>query len=127
MMTTNIFSTKVARVYFHPKEDAKKSSNGILILVYEHKNTKTLESLLPFFNSIPATGNKAYRGTAVTNPNKKATIIPSAPDFSPMILISVSRSTQTSSSPMHIKMGVRINKLLTTSDKQLIYDNASQL
>jgi len=110
--TTAKFNTNLVKVNRHPNDDISKSNRGIRIFVLAHRKINTFEMRLPFFSNIPPTGNSAYRGTAVTTPSSRAVITPLKPDFSPIILTIVSRSTHTSSKPIQIKIGVSRNKKL---------------
>ena len=101
---------KRIRVNCKPIDETSNNNKGILMLVQEQIKIRTFDNLLPFFKSIPATGNKAYSGTAVTTPKKKDTKIPAAPDCSPIILCMASFFTQTSSKPIQMKTGVNISK-----------------
>lgn len=56
----------------HPIDEASKSNMGIFVVDHAPTKIKTLENLLPFFISIPATGNAAYSGPAAAEPNKNA-------------------------------------------------------
>lgn len=112
MRTTNILTTNLVNVNFHPNEDTSNSNNGIRMLAHEQMKIKTFVMRLPFFNIIPATGRSAYNGTAVITPKRKAIKIPRMPDLSPRILIILSLSTHISSKPTHIKTGVNMNTKL---------------
>lgn len=108
MIITKILANNLITVNFHPIEETSNNSSGILILLLEHIKIKIFEILPPLFSNIPATGSKAYNGTAVTDPRRIEIQIPRIPDFLPIILIIISFSTQTSSKPIQIKTGVNI-------------------
>jgi hypothetical protein len=81
--TTNRLRPNLISVNDTPKKDISKKSRGIRILTLVHRKISTFETLLPFFNSAPATGSSAYKGTAVIIPDNMATTIPFMPKSAP--------------------------------------------
>ncbi len=118
--TDTIPETKLAEVNFNPIKRVSKIRSGILRFDEAPMKTSTLESLLPFFKSIHATGSTAYKGKAVSIPNIKETIIPFTPDPLPMILIIVFFSIHTSISPVQRNTGkIAIRKVLRLSNEKI--------
>ena len=81
--TANRLRPNLIRVNDTPKEDISKRSSGIRILTLAQRKSSTFEILLPFFNSTPAMGSSAYRGTAVIVPDNTAMPIPFIPESAP--------------------------------------------
>ena len=107
---------------FQPIEEVSNNNNGIFVVDHAPIKIRTLENLLPFFNRTPATGKAAYNGPAAADPKKNAIAIPISPDFSPISLIIVLRSTQTSNNPRSMNIGGITESISSTFDQVMLRD-----
>lgn len=118
--TDTIPETILADVNFNPIKRVSKMRRGILRFDEAPMKTSTLESLLPFFKSILATGSTAYRGKAVSIPIIKEMIIPFTPEPLPIIFIIVFFSSHTSIRPVQRNTGkIAIRKVLRLSNEKI--------
>lgn len=99
------------KVKLKPSDTASNSRIGSLVLDQTPKKNITFDNLAPFFNSKSPIGKATYKGPAATVPSTKAISSPIKPEPWPIYLIKVSLGTQTSISPITIKIGGTNNSI----------------